>query len=94
MFLSFFDVLTAVLQSSLLAVVDMHRGLCLVAALTLVAPSVRGWLCGIYRPRPNRGGVRARTRMSCSQAVRVEELWPHLAGKQTSASDAAGKVQG
>ena len=81
--------------SSLLLIVGMRTGLGLVAALALVVHSVRGWLCAL---RPHRGGARiTRTRIKMSshtQVVNVEELWPHLAGKRTSASDATGKVKG
>lgn len=86
---------------------DMCRGLALVATLAFVFPSARGWLRSVRSTYRGGNGFGTRTtrtaksnhpaarRMSCcAGGIYVEEMWPHLAGKQTCASEAAGKVQG
>lgn len=78
---------------------EMHRGFALVATLAFALPSARGWLCGLKSYSFDPGSVkRVRSTllaMSFSariEPINVEELWPHLAGKQTCASEDAGKV--
>lgn len=84
---------------------SMRGGDLVVAALLSVIPSARGWQCvsGFHLCRSSCGSRvrRAEARlllvkrgaiMSSADTIDVSELWPSLAGKQTSANEAAGKV--
>ncbi|CAM9459494.1 unnamed protein product [Hapterophycus canaliculatus] len=80
----------------------MYRSVAQVATLFFSLPSARGWLHGIRSNSFSHGYgkiFRSTLAMSSSErtsieTIKVEELWPNLAGKQTCASEHAGKVNG
>lgn len=71
-----------------------------VLALLSVIPSARGWQCAggaYFRSRNYCGRAEGRFKrgaitMASTNTVNFDELWPSLAGKQTCANEAAGKV--
>lgn len=82
---------------------SMRVGDLVVAALLSAIPSARGWHCA-SRPHFCRSSCGSRVRrvedrpikrgaiMSSADTIDVDKLWPSLAGRQTCANEAAGKV--
>lgn len=83
---------------------SMRVGELVLAALLSTIPSARGWQCASgphFRKSPCGSRMkRAEGRLkrgaiimsSSADSIDVDELWPSLTGKQTSANEAAGKV--
>ncbi|CAM9520296.1 unnamed protein product [Scytosiphon promiscuus] len=75
----------------------MPRALARAVTLAFAFPSAEGWLYGLRSNSAFGCGKRSRSSLFMSysegtQTIKVEELWPHLAGKQTCSSEDAGKV--